>query len=272
MLVWLRAAGLVGQALTLGGAAFALVVLPRGRTGDSARALDRTLALAAFGALLVALAQAGTLAALAGELADGRGWPVAALLGSTVGLSGLIRIACALIAAGAALVVRRASGSITRGGVLLTAAGLLSLTGALATHAVGWVGSGLGTAAVSVIHQGAAGVWIGGLVCAAALALRPDGSPPEAWLGPFSALAAIAVAALALSGAALSLQYIAGPGAAIGTSYGTMVLTKVTLFAALLVLGALNHRALHGRLALTSWRGTPPLGTGGPGTVLLRRP
>ena len=149
MLVWLRAAGLVGQALTLGGAAFSLIVLRCARTRDGARALDITLALAALGALLVALAQAGTLAALAADLADSRGWPVAALLGSTVGLSGLIRIAFALIAAGAALGLRRSPGSITRGVVLLTAAGLLSFTGTLATHAVGWVGSSLWTVAVS---------------------------------------------------------------------------------------------------------------------------
>jgi putative copper resistance protein D len=275
ILVWLRAAGLVGQAVTLGGAAFALAVLPRGRTKDSARALNLTLALAALGALLTALAQVGTLAALAAELADGRSWPVAALLDSTVGLSGVIRIAFALIAAGAALSLRRAPGSITRGVILLSAAGLLSLTGALATHAVGWVGSGILTAAVSVLHQAAAGVWIGGLACAAALALRPGGDPPEAWLRPFSVLAATAVAALAVTGAALSMQYIASPAAAIGTSYGAMVLTKVTLFATLLALGALNHRALHGRLALPGWRplqgGTRPLGTGGPGAVVLRR-
>jgi len=271
ILVWLRAAGLVGQAVALGGAVFSLVVLRRGRTGDSARALDLTLALTAVGALLAALAQAGTLAALAAQLADDRGWPVAALLDSTVGLSGLIRIAFALIAAGAALALRRAPGAIAWKVVLLTGAGLLSLTGALATHAVGWVGSGLWTLVVSVLHQAAAAVWIGGLVCAAALALRPDGDPPEAWLRPFSALAATAVATIALTGAALSLQYIAGPAAAIGTSYGAMVLTKVTLFAALLTLGALNHRALHGRLALARVQGLTRRIWTGPGTVVLRR-
>ena len=270
MLVWLRAAGLVGQALTLGGAAFSLIVLRCARTRDGARALDITLVLAVLGALLVALAQAGTLAALAADLADGRGWPVTALLDSTVGLSGLIRIAFALIAAGAALGLRRSPGSIMRGVVLLTAAGLLSFTGTLATHAVGWVGSSLWTVAVSVFHQAAASVWVGGLVCAAALALRPDGDPPEAWLRPFSALATIAVVALALTGVALSLQYIAGPAAALGTAYGAMVLTKLTLFAALLVLGALNHRALHGRLALPSWRASDG-GTTLLGTVVLRR-
>ena len=252
ILVWLRAAGLVGQAVTIGGAALYVAVSLRG----NARAPDRLLAFAAAGALLAAVAQAGTLAALSVELADHRGWPVAALLESTVGVSGLIRIACAVIAAGAALRLRRAPDAVIRRVVLVAAAGLLSVTGVLATHAVGWVGSGLSTVAVSVLHQAAAGVWIGGLVCVALLGLRGDAAPAEVWLRPFSTVAATAVATLAVTGAALSIQYIGSPAAAIGTSYGAMVLTKATLFAALLALAALNHRALRGRA---------------PGGLLLRR-
>lgn len=249
ILVWLRAAGLIGQAVALGGAAFAVVVLPRARTEVRTRAVDLTLTLVALGASIAAIAQTGTLAALAAELAGERTWPVAALLGSTVGLSGLARIACALIVAGMALVLRRAPLSRARRVALVIAAVLLSATGTLATHAVGWVGSSVWTVIVSIVHQAGAGVWVGGLVCAAVLAFRRDGAAPEAWLRPFSALAATAVGALALTGAAMSILYIRTPGAAIGTSYGAMVLTKVTLFAALLILAALNHRALHGRLA-----------------------
>ena len=52
------------------------------------------------------------------------------------------------------------------------------------------------------------------------------------------------MAALALTGIALCLVYIASPAAAIGTSYGVMVLAKITLFAALLAMAALNHRAV----------------------------
>jgi putative copper resistance protein D len=275
ILVWLRAAGLVGQVVTLGGAALCLAVSRRGRAGDSDRTLDLTLAFAAFGAVVAAVAQAGTLAALAAQLADGRGWPVAALLGSTVGLSGLIRIACSLITVGVALRLRRVPDSITWRVVFLTTAGLLSVTGTLATHAVGWVGSSLWTAALSVLHQAAAGVWVGGLMCAAALGLRGGAAPAEAWLRPFSTLAVTAVATLAVTGAALSIQYIASPAAAIGTSYGAMVLTKVTLFAAMLALGVLNHRALHGSRTLVGRREPPnatePLWSGRPSGLVLRR-
>ena len=244
MLVWLRTAGLVGQAVTIGGAALCLAMSRRGRADDRAAAFDLTLRLAFVGALVAAVAQAGTLAALAAQLADGSGWPVDALLGSTVGVSGLIRIACSLMVAGAAQALRRAPSSLTRMVAFITTAGSFACTGILATHAVGWVGSGFATAAASVFHHAAAGVWVGGLICAAALALRGHAARVEAWLRPFSALAATAVGTLAVTGAVLSIQYIGSPAAAIGTSYGTMVLAKVALFAAMLVLGLLNHRAL----------------------------
>src|SRR5438552_15784901 len=80
MLVWLRAAGLVGQAVTLGGAAFSLIVLGCARTRDGARALDLTLALDASGALLAAIAQDGTIAALADAHSIRSGLPVMVLL------------------------------------------------------------------------------------------------------------------------------------------------------------------------------------------------
>src|SRR5262245_43003210 len=132
ILIWLRAAGLVGQAAALGGVVFWLAVSRRRHPSASGRAADLPLVVAVVGALVAAVAQVGTLAALAAQVADGRGWPVAALLGSTVGASGLIRIACSLIAAAAALRVRRTPDSMNWRAVLLIAAGLLSASGTLA--------------------------------------------------------------------------------------------------------------------------------------------
>jgi putative copper resistance protein D len=85
-------------------------------------------------------------------------------------------------------------------------------------------------------------------VCAAALGARPHGEHLERWLPRFSVLAAVAVAMLALTGMVLAFGYVGTPEAALGTSYGAMVLTKVVLFTALLTMGVMNHRALHGRL------------------------
>lgn len=267
MLLWLRAAGLVGQAVALGSAVFALLVLRRDPERRPARALDSTLALTGAGALVAVLAQTGLLAVLAAALADDAGWPIAALLGSTVGIAGSVRIAAGLAILCAAFALRRAPVSRLRGALLLGSTIVLSVTGALASHAMGRLDGQAWLLTVTALHQAAVGIWVGGLVCAAMLVLRADAS--AVWLRPFSVGAAAAVVGIAVTGVALSLAYVATPDAAIGTSYGAMVLTKIVLFVALLVMGTLNHRALHGRLALGPWSGQRS--TPGESSILLRR-
>jgi copper resistance protein D len=253
-LVWLRAVGLVGQALALGGAAFAFFVLRAERDRAPARSFDWALGLSALGAILVAAAQVGALAAMITALSDDAGWPTDALLRSTVGIAALIRIATGILVALIALVVRRSPTSRTRGVVLLAAALILCSTGALSSHAAGHVDGRFGLLTLSAIHQAAASAWIGGLVCAALLIARSARDLEEDWLRPFSPLAAVAVAALALTGIALSLEWVASPASAIGTSYGAMVLTKIVLFIALLTMGAMNYLALRGHGARLSRR------------------
>ena len=268
--MWLRAAGLVGQAVALGGAMFAIVVLRRGRESTPLGAVDRTLRLTAAGALLTAGAQAGSLAVLAAGVAVEAGWPIAALLGSTSGIAGLLRIATAALVAAVALALRRAP---ERRGcsalVLVSAAGLLALTAALGSHALGRLDGRAGLWSLSALHQAAAGTWLGGVMCAAVLAVRAHGDDPARWLNRFSALAAAAVTVLGLSGMGLALVYVGTLEAAIGTSYGAMVLTKIVLFTALLALGVMNHQAVHSRISLAPWR--PPPSVSPLHTLLLRR-
>jgi copper resistance protein D len=269
MLLWLRAAGLVGHAVALGSAVFALVVLSREPRERPARALERALALAGIGALVVVFAQAGLLAALAQALVvDDARWPMGALLGSTVGAAGLARIAVAFVTAAAVVALRRAPASSVRRALLLGSSVLLAGAGALASHAMGRMDGQASLLLVTALHQVAVGVWVGGLVCAAIIALRTD-SLATAWLRPFSTVALVAVAGVAVTGLALSLAYVGTAAAAIGTSYGAMVLTKIVLFVALLTMGGLNHRALHGRLTLTPWR-TSRAADDGPALVRRR--
>lgn len=269
LLLWLRAAGLVGHAVALGSTVFGLVVLSREPGQRPPRALERALALAGIGAIVVIFAQAGLLAVLAQALvAEDARWPVAALLGSTVGAAGLVRVAVALVTIAAVMAVRRAPASSVRRAWLLASTVLLACTGALASHAMGRMDGQAPLLLVTSLHQVAVSVWVGGLVCAAIIALRAD-STGTAWLRPFSTVALAAVAGIAVSGLALALVYVGTVGAAIGTSYGAMVLTKTVLFVALLWMGAANHRALHGRLSLAPWR-TPRAADDG-GSLLVRR-
>jgi putative copper resistance protein D len=270
LLVWLRAAGLAGQAVAFGGALFALVVLGRVREPDAARAVDRILRITALGALVAAVAQIGVLAALAWELVGDASWPIADLLGSTVGLAGATRVGMACLAAAAALVLRRASHSSGRRKSLLVATLLLTFTGALASHAIGRLEGRVWLWSVTALHQAAAGTWLGGLVCAAVLGARPQGDHPERWLRRFSALAAAAVVVLASTGMALSVAYVGAPDTLVTTSYGAMALTKIVLFIALLAMGVLNHRAAHGGIRLLP-RPAPVVVTGASALPLRRR-
>lgn len=270
-LLWLRAAGLIGQTVVLGSVVFALLVLRRAGERAPARALDRTLVLAGAGAPLAALAQAGLLAAQAAALVNGDDrWPVAALLGSTVGVAGLVRIGVALAVLLAALALRRAPASCMRGACLLAAAAALCLTGVLASHAIGRPDGRAWLLLVTALHQMAVAIWVGGLICAAIHAVRAGADEGTSWLRPFSAVAAAAAGGVAVTGVALSIAYVATPEAAVGTSYGAMILTKIVLFAALLAMGILNHRALHG--GFTLWpRRSQDSGRVDADSILLRR-
>jgi putative copper resistance protein D len=250
LLLWLRAAGLVGQVVAVGGAIFALVVLRGGQGRHVSPALGRALGLTAIGATVAALAQGGLLAALVATLGDAdSGWPTAALLGSSVGAGALARVGAAVAVLVGALALHRAPASRMRAALLLGAAVALGLTGTFASHAIGRLDGRAWLLAVTALHQAAAGAWVGGLVCAALLAVRADPAATRAWLRPFSTVAAVSVGMLALSGLALCLAYVVTPELAVGTSYGSMVLTKTVMFGALLVMGALNHRAVHGHVA-----------------------
>jgi putative copper resistance protein D len=272
LVLWLRAAGLVGQVVALGSAVFALVVLRFGPAPLPPRALPWTLRLAAGGGVAAAAAQLGVLMALAATLGEGNpGWPVAALLGSSVGVAGLVRIVAALAVVGAVLAVRRAPASRTRTALLVGVAAALCVTGTFASHAMGRIDGRAWLLPVTALHQAAAAAWVGGLACAALLALRADDRTASAWLRPFSAVAAAAVGTLALTGVALSLAYIVTPGLAVGTPYGAMVITKVVLFVALLLMGALNHRALHGGLFGRRNQGRPATPTTAADPVRLAR-
>ncbi|HYB40185.1 MAG TPA: CopD family protein, partial [Candidatus Methylomirabilis sp.] len=264
VLVWLRAAGLVGQALALGSGALAVFVLRPARERAPAGSFDRALALSALGALLAAAAEAGVLATLIAALADDTGRPTEAMLGSAVGVAAQVRIAAGVGAAVAAAVFRRRPDSRGAGVLLLAASAALCFTGALSSHAAGRIHGRAGLLLLSAVHQAAASLWVGGLATAALLGARAGRGTSPDWLRPFSALAFSAVAALALTGVGLSLVWIATPAAAIGTSYGAMVLTKAVLFIALLAMGGMNFRAL---------RGPADAGASGPArsTVLARR-
>jgi putative copper resistance protein D len=104
---------------------------------------------------------------------------------------------------------------------------------------------------VTVLHQLGAVVWVGGLIHLVGFAMlwRRAGGPAAEPLGVrvlarFSAVAIGALALVVAPGVWLSVSYIGDWGGLIGTGYGVMVLTKVTLLACAGLLGALNFTLL----------------------------
>jgi putative copper resistance protein D len=95
--------------------------------------------------------------------------------------------------------------------------------------------------ALSCVHELATGFWIGGLPFLV-LALYRAKDPSTQWhiTERFSRMAILSVALLVISGMTMSVVYIGSWAAMIGTSYGVMVIAKITMLGALLLLGGLN--------------------------------
>ncbi len=241
--VLLRGLALGGQAAAIGGVVFALLVL-RPVTRERAESLPllrRILLLTAVGAGAVAAAQLLALGIQLALLADDRGWPLREALATLYVRASLVRIlACAGLMAGALALGRRPRQAIWWWG-LLGLAGLLAASGAWMSHAAARLEHRHTLLVLDALHQFAVAVWVGGLIHLMAVAYRRGEHPwPVSLLRRFSAMALAAVVTLVTAGVGLTVYYVDGLHALLGTAYGLMVMTKVVILAGLLLLGALN--------------------------------
>lgn len=252
--VILRGLTLGAQAIAVGGVAFALLVLAVPPACDDAR-LRRALRVVAAAAGALALLQVCLLALNLGSAGLGAGFGLSDIVGTTYFAASATRVAVALVLAGGAWTLGTRPG-VSRRALLALAvpAVVLVLGAAWISHAAARVDSRATPLALDALHQLAAAVWIGGLchlLVSAAGSSRPRWSADV--LRRFSALASASVAALVVGGVALSLSYVDGVRALVGTAYGVMLLTKVAILGLLLVLGALNlvgiRRASSGAMA-----------------------
>ncbi|HEY4636522.1 MAG TPA: CopD family protein, partial [Rhodospirillales bacterium] len=100
--------------------------------------------------------------------------------------------------------------------------------------------------AVQAAHLVAAGVWFGGLT-ALCIALKLAGDVPDsAGFGVWAtkrvgAMAFLAVAVIAASGAICAVFRVAEPAAVLTSNYGTLLIVKSVLFAGALMFAAINR-------------------------------
>lgn len=121
-------------------------------------------------------------------------------------------------------------------GLAATAAGLTGLMGHSGLH------SGHTSASISLaIHLIAVGVWVAGLIAVCSYVARHPGDAQLA-IRRFSTLALVCVIVLAESGLLNASLRIDGVASLITTAYGTLILAKAALLAALIVWGWRQRR------------------------------
>jgi putative copper resistance protein D len=236
--VLLRGLILAAQATAVGGVCFLLLVARGPET-------PRSLALIVAAAVTLAAGQGLSLANELFVLLHDAAWPLRAALDTLYVQVSIVRIVAALALAACAVGLRRAGGASRLWPAAVTLAGALVVAAPWTSHAAARLDSRVLLLLLDGAHQLGAAVWIGGLVHLAAAAFRRGDRPwPVTLLRRFSNVALSAVALLVAAGVGLTWNYAPDQTAIFGTAYGLMVLTKVAILGGLLVLGALNSRAI----------------------------
>jgi copper resistance protein D len=239
---------LVALSLAVGGVVWTLAVLRPWRPGVERRLLQRALALTALGAAVLVLVQAAILTIKALLLVDYLGPSALTHFAATLQFrAGTARAASAAGLAAAALWLRARPAARGRLALVAGLAVVVTLTGAWLVHAAGRLEMRGTLMALTVLHQLAAAVWVGGLVQLTALwaLARRDPGAAAAWpilVARFSRTALVAVAGLLAAGAPLGVLYVGSVDGLIGTGYGSLVITKVVLMGVTLGLAAANLR------------------------------
>lgn len=227
--VLLRALTLASEALTVGGVCFLLLV-SRGLEGERFRGI--ALRFLTFCAIVLAVAQAGSVAANSAVLVESTGVSWIGLAGASYFTAGLLSVL------GATAIALFAHTRMARLASPL-ACGLVLLGSLVTSHAFARMDRRWLAALLTLAHHLATAAWIGGMPYLL-LALRYSAASDAVRItNRFSRLSMCSVGLLLSAGFGLSMLYI-GSLAAFGTSYGAMVMGKVILTAAILSMGALN--------------------------------
>ena len=245
---------LVALAIALAGPAMALLVVPPDVGPYTDRLRARAARLLAVAAALVALFQIAVLGLKQVVLAADLGPIAFDRFPETLQYrAGVARAGCAVVLAGFGVwaFVRPRSRAAWSG--VIAAAAATAVAGAWLVHAAGRVDGRALLMTLTILHQVAASLWVGGLVHLGATWRfgHEDGVVAALWprvLARFSGLAVVAVVALVGFSLPLTLRNVPSWNGLVGTAYGSLVLTKVGLLAAALGLAAANH------FAVRAWR------------------
>jgi len=238
---------LVGLSVVIGGLAWALAVLRGWSAG--AGLVQRCLLVVTAGAAGLGLAQALKLATKAVVIASSLGeLPLAEYASTAQFRAGAARIVLAAALALSARHLARHPQWRAGWGVLVGIAAVILVCGAWLVHGAARLDDRALLMTLTVAHQLAAGVWVGGVVQLLFLwpLRRRDAAAEDFWpiaLTRFSALGIAAVGGLLATGIALTAQYVGSWEGLVGTAYGSLVLSKVCLLVVTLGFAYLNFSA-----------------------------
>ncbi len=258
----LRGTLLLALAVVVGAVPWGLVVLRAWRRPADDPATRRAAGLVVVAALALAVCQATLLGLKTVVLTAYVGPDAFAAFTQTLQFEGgITRVVLALVVAGIGAWLRAAPDAIARWVVLATADVLLLAGGAMLVHAAGRLEHRAPLMLLTVVHQAAGIVWVGGLMQLVALGrlARHDTRAAAMWPEAVTRFAKVAIAAVVLlvvASTPLVWTYVGTWGGLLGSGYGSLVLAKVGLMGVALALGARNFRAA--RRAGLDVRGTVP--------------
>ncbi|HXH79953.1 copper resistance protein CopC [Nocardioides sp.] len=254
----LRWLGYVGLFTAVGLCAFAAVVLPRSELGDVAG--SRVLRVARYGCVLTALAWFGALPVTAlyqvggdvGSLARATTWSTLTPTEYAVTLAVVVGSVLAVVLLGDGHPSpRRRLAAAAVGGAAICAPALTGHTRATSPELL--------AVAADMLHLAAGSFWFGGLLGLALVLplLLAQGDVAAAVLARFSGLAAGVLVALVATGSVLAWRVVGSWSALVETTYGRLLLLKITVAAIAVLIGAWNRYALMPRMQDRARRGKP---------------
>lgn len=234
---------LISLSVAIGGVAWGIVVLRAGAEGREL--LQRCLALMRAGAFALAAAQTIKILAKAGVVAAALAeFPWAEYAATAQFQASVARVVLALmLAMCAGLPLRKRYGWT----VLSALALAVTVSGAWLVHGAGRLEARAPLMALTVLHQLAAAIWVGGVIQLLALWRHARGTALQTFwplaVTRFSTIGMAAVALLLATGIVLAWRYVGSWQGLLGTGYGSLVLAKTWLLAVTLAFAALNFSA-----------------------------
>jgi putative copper resistance protein D len=231
---------ITAQSISLGGVLFiALLLRPLlpqlGASGEEAE--RASIAIAAWSALALVLCEAATVALQSAVLVGTIDLSVADTLRAGFAVAGLVKASAAALIA----LTLFAFGQRAPVAPLLALSAIVLVAATLTTHAAARLQERTPLFLLEFVHQFGAALWIGGIPCFLVALGRVHTTQAWGLIGArFSRMSMAGVAAIVLSGLAMSLGYVGSWEGFYGTAYGVMVGAKIAMLLMLLALGGGN--------------------------------